>query len=104
MRLSMLLPTDNVDSAKALIGRGVASGLSVPQASAYFLQTSDAARSSRARFSRAPWSYPKQKLTIKTLQADSIEQVSDIMVYQTGLANVPKLNTLRFCPVRWPIT
>ena len=98
MRLSMLLPTDNVEHAKALIDRGVASGFSVPQASAYFLQTSDAARSSRARFFPRSMVLPQQKLTIKTLQADSIEQVSDIMLYHTGLSSVPKLNTLKFLP------
>ncbi|MFC0169600.1 TIGR03790 family protein [Pseudoduganella danionis] len=98
LRLSMLLPTDNVENAKALIDRGVASGFSVPQASAYFLQTSDAARSSRARFFPRSMVLPQQKLTIKTMQADSIEQVSDIMLYQTGLASVPKLNTLKFLP------
>lgn len=98
MRLSMLLPTDNVEHAKALIDRGVASGFAVPQATAYFLQTSDTARSSRARFFPRSMVLPQQKLTIKTLQADSIEQVSDIMVYQTGLSSVPKLNTLKFLP------
>lgn len=98
MRLSMLLPTDNVEHAKALIDRGVTSGFSAPQASAYFLQTSDLARSSRARFFPRSMVLAQQKLTIKTLQADSIEQVSDIMVYQTGLSSVPKLNTLKFLP------
>ncbi|MBV5349932.1 TIGR03790 family protein, partial [bacterium] len=98
MRLSMLLPTDNVENAKALIDRGIASGVSVPDASAYFLQTSDAARSSRARFFPRSMVLPQQKLTIKTVKADSIEQVSDIMVYQTGVSSVAKLNTLKFLP------
>lgn len=98
MRLSMLLPTDNLEQAKALIDRGVTSGFSAPQASAYFLQTSDAARSSRARFFPRSMVLQQQRLSIKTMQADSIEQVSDIMVYQTGLSSVPKLNTLKFLP------
>lgn len=98
LRLSMLLPIENVENAKALIDRGVASGFAAPQASAYFLQTSDLARSSRARFFPRSMALPQHKLTIKTLQADSIEQVSDIMIYQTGLSSVPKLNTLKFLP------
>ena len=98
LRLSMLLPIESVDGAKALIDRGVLSGFATPTATAYFLNTSDAARSSRARFFPRSMSVPAKKLTIKTLQADSIEQVGDIMVYQTGLASVPKLNTLKFAP------
>lgn len=98
MRLSMLMPTESVDASKALIDRGVLAGFAVPTATAYFLKTSDAARSSRARFFPRSMTVPSRKLTIKTLQADSIEQVGDIIVYETGLTQVPKLNTLKFLP------
>jgi len=98
MRISMLLPTDSVEATKALIDRGVLAGFATPTATAYFLRTSDAARSSRAQFFPRSMSVPSKKLTIKTLQADSIEQVDDIMVYETGLSAVPKLNTLKFLP------
>ncbi|GJJ04905.1 hypothetical protein RugamoR64_54430 [Duganella rhizosphaerae] len=98
MRLSMLLPIESVEASKALIERGVLAGFAMPTATAYFLNTSDLARSSRARFFPRSMSVPSKKLTIKTLQADSIEQVSDIIVYETGLVQVPKLNTLKFLP------
>ena len=73
MRLSMLLPIESVEASKALIDRGVLAGFAVPTATAYFLNTSDAVRSSRARFFPRSMSVPSRKLTIKTLQADSIE-------------------------------
>lgn len=98
MRISMLLPTESVEASKALIDRGVLSGFAMPAATAYFLHTSDATRSSRARFFPRSMVVPSRKLTIKTMQADSIEQVGDIIMYQTGLTNVPKLNTLKFLP------
>jgi uncharacterized protein (TIGR03790 family) len=98
LRLSMLLPTESVEGAKALIDRGVLSNFHVPAASAYFLITSDTARSSRARFFPQSTAVPSRKLAIKTLQQDSLENVSDIMVYETGLVHVPKLETLRFVP------
>ncbi len=98
MRLSMLLPTDSVAAAKALIDRGVLSGFSVNQASAYFLITSDKQRNSRAGFFPKSGRIAQQKLQINTLQADFIEHKEDIMFYQTGLANVPKLETLNFLP------
>ncbi|WP_332854328.1 TIGR03790 family protein [Duganella sp. S19_KUP01_CR8] len=98
MRLSMLLPIESVEASKALIDRGVLAGFAMPTATAYFLNTSDAARSSRARFFPRSMSVPSKKLTIKTLQADSIEEVDGIIAYETGLAHVPKLNTLKFVP------
>jgi len=98
MRLSMLMPTESVEASKALIDRGVLAGFATPTATAYFLNTSDTTRSSRARFFPRSMTVPSKKLTIKTLQADSIEQVGDIIVYETGLTHVPKLNTLKFLP------
>lgn len=98
IRLSMLLPADSIEQAQALIDRGKLSGFSIPPATAYFLVTSDAARSSRAAFFPKSGRIPKLKLAIKTIKADSIEGVKDIMLYQTGLMKVPKLETLGFLP------
>ena len=98
VRLSMLLPADSVESAKSLIDRGVSSGFQVPQASAYYLNTSDTARSSRARFFPPSGRIAQKRLTIKNMKADTLEGAQDIMVYQTGLVRVPKLNTLHFLP------
>lgn len=98
MPLSMLLPTESVEVAKALIDRGVLSGFRVPDASAYYLQTSDKLRSSRAGFFPKSGSIPQRKISINTLQSDYIEHKKDIMIYQTGLVSVPKLETLEFLP------
>ena len=98
LRLSMLLPIDFVDEAKAVVDRGAVSGFSVPDASAYYLSTSDAARNSRAAFFPPAGMVRQRKLSIKNLKADSLEGAQDIMVYQTGLAKVAKLETLRFLP------
>ncbi|MET3134900.1 uncharacterized protein (TIGR03790 family) [Oxalobacteraceae bacterium GrIS 1.11] len=98
MRLSMLLPTESVAQAKALINRGTTSGFRVPTASAYYLFTSEMARNSRAQFFPAAGVVPRKKLTIKTIKADSIDGAQDVMVYQTGMARVDKLDTLRFMP------
>lgn len=98
MRLSMLMPTDSVEAAKALIDRGVLSGFSVNEASAYFLTTSDKLRNSRAEFFPKSGSIPQKKLQINNLQTDYIEHKKDVMFYQTGLVSVPKLETLGFLP------
>lgn len=98
MRLSMLLPTESVEQAKALILRGKASGFRVQPATAYYLVTSETARNSRAVYFPRSMVLPQQQLTIRTERADSIEDVKDIMVYQTGKARVDKLETLQFLP------
>lgn len=98
MRLSMLLPIDSVEQAKALIDRGVVSSFKVSPASAYFLVTSDPDRNSRARFFPPSGRFPQKKLAIKTLRRDSIEGAQDVMFYLTGLSNVPKLESLHFLP------
>lgn len=98
LRLSMLLPTDSIETTKALIDRGVLSGFRVNEGSAYFLTTSDKARNSRARFFPQSGNIPQKKLQIYNLEADYIEQKKDVMFYQTGLSQVPMLETLSFLP------
>ncbi|WP_307719802.1 TIGR03790 family protein [Massilia sp. YMA4] len=98
LRLSMLLPTESVDQARALIERGKAAGFRTPAAGAYFLVTSEAARNSRAQFFPPSGAVPQRKLTIHTLREDAIEGKRDVMFYQTGKARVDKLDTLRFLP------
>jgi len=98
MRLAMLLPADSVEQGKALIGRGVASGFRVPAAGAYYLETSEVQRNSRVPFYPRAGVLAQRKLTIHQQKADTLEGVRDIMVYQTGMARVDKLDTLAFLP------
>ena len=98
VRLSMLLPIDFVDAAKAVIDRGKVSGFSVPAASAYYLRTSEGSRNSRAGFFPPDGVVSQRKLTIKNVRADSLDGAKDIMIYQTGMSQVAKLDTLRFLP------
>ena len=98
MRLSMLLPIDYVDETKAVVDRGKASGFAVPAASAYYLTTSEGARNSRAPFFPPAGVVRQRKLTIKNMKADVLEGAQDVMVYQTGMAKVDKLDTLHFLP------
>lgn len=100
IRLSILLPTDSVTAAKALIDRGVLSSFSVNEGTAYFLKTSDSARSKpRERF------FPKdlstiqsRRLFLRTLNAEAIQHKRDVMFYFTGQVSVANLNTLNFLP------
>lgn len=98
IRLSMLLPTESVAAAKALIDRGVASGFRTVPASAYYLTTLEAARNSRAAFFPPPGRIEAKRLATRRLQAEALENARDIMVYQLGKASVDKLDTLQFLP------
>ncbi|WP_370663903.1 TIGR03790 family protein [Massilia forsythiae] len=98
MRLSMLLPTESVAQARDLIDRGVGAGFRLAPASAYYLTTSEKARNSRAAFFPPAGRIAARRLAIRTLQADALEGARDIIVYQTGMAEVPKLDTLGFLP------
>ena len=98
MRLSMLLPTESVEEAKALIDRGVASGFRAPPATAYFLQTSEAARNSRAQFFPPNGRIAAKRLNTRVLKQDTLENADDVMIYETGMANVNGLDTIKFLP------
>jgi uncharacterized protein (TIGR03790 family) len=100
IRLSMLIPTDSVPAAKALIDRGVLSSFSFNEGTGYFLKTTDAARSKpRERF------FPKdlstvqsRRLFLRTLNTEHIQNKRDVMFYFTGAAIVLHLNSLNFLP------
>jgi len=98
MRLSMLLPTESVAQAKALIDRGVGAGFRTLPATAYYLVTSDSARNTRAAFFPAPGRIAAPRLNTRTLRTDALEGARDILIYQTGKAAVDKLDTLGFVP------
>ena len=98
LRLSMLLPVDYVEEAKAVVDRGTASGFAIPAAGAYYLTTSEGARNSRAGFFPPSGVVRQRKLTIRNMKADTLEGAQDVMLYQTGMARVAKLDTLRFLP------
>jgi uncharacterized protein (TIGR03790 family) len=98
LRISMLLPTESVAQAKALIDRGVLSAFRIQPANAYFLSTSDTARNVRAQFFPKSGNVPQRQLAIKTLQANTLENADDIMFYQVGLPVVSNLDTLHFLP------
>jgi len=98
LRISMLMPVESVEQAEALIDRGVLSEFKLNEASAYLLNTTDKARSSRAIFFPKSTRIESKKLEIKTMDANSIEDKQDVMFYFTGLTHVPNLPSLTFMP------
>jgi uncharacterized protein (TIGR03790 family) len=97
-RVSMLLPTESVEQAKALIARGTTRFMTLPKATAYYLVTSEVARNSRAQFFPPNGKVGSRNLTIRQMKSDALEGAQDVMIYQTGMARVDKLDTLHFLP------
>lgn len=98
MRLSMLLPTESVKQAKAVIDRGVAAGFRIVPATAYYMVTSEAARNARVKFYPPAARLASKKIATKVVNGDVLENADDIIIYQTGMAHVGKLDTLGFRP------
>lgn len=99
LRLSMLLPSHLLDTAKKVVDNSVLSDQGVFRSSAYFLQTSDAARSSRAGFfPKNGMTIPRTGLSVVTMKSDQLLDAKDVMIYQTGKAWVSGLETLNFLP------
>lgn len=97
-RISMLLPTESIELARALIARGTTRYMTPPKATAYYLVTSEVARNSRAQFFPPNGRVGARNLNIRQLKSDALEGAQDVMIYQTGMARVTKLETLRFLP------
>lgn len=98
MRLSMLLPTDSIVLAKAVVDRGTSAGFRNQPATAYFLSTSDAARNTRAPLFPPTGQVNKIQLKVKTMDSDVLADAKDVIIYETGMIRVGKLETLRFMP------
>lgn len=98
MRLSMLLPTESVARAKAVIDRGVASGFRRQPAGAYYLVTSQQARNARVPLFPRSGTIAARQFHTSTLRSDALDGARDVMIYQTGMAKVDKLDTLTFLP------
>ncbi|MDP3088402.1 MAG: TIGR03790 family protein [Methylotenera sp.] len=98
LRLSMLIPTESVESSKALIDRGVLSGFNLNTANGFFLITSSSIHNTRSQFFPKSVYLSEKKLRLIRLRADRIERKKGIMFYHTGGASVTKLDTLEFLP------
>jgi uncharacterized protein (TIGR03790 family) len=101
LRPSMLLAAPDVDSAKAMIDRGVAADRSLGRrgglaAEATFVATSDPARSVRAKLFPPAGPLPRFGVDIKIEQTDSLRDRERLLILETGLARVPYLQTLHW--------
>ena len=103
MRPAMLLAAPDVAAARTLIRRGVAADGGLGQRGgapvhAYFVTTNDAARSVRSRLFPPPGLLRRAGVDVHVEAVQAIENAQRVLLYQTGLARVEKLGTLKWVP------
>jgi uncharacterized protein (TIGR03790 family) len=103
MRPAMLLAAADIPAARSLIRRGIAADGSLglrgaPPAQAHFVVTGDAARSVRARLYPAPGLLRRYGVTVAVDRDGTPRDARRVLLYLTGLAEVPGLERLDFVP------
>jgi uncharacterized protein (TIGR03790 family) len=103
MRLSMLLAANDVAGAKAMIERGVASDRSLGlrgalPVHAHYVITNDKIRSVRAPLFPPPGLLRRFGVEVHIDETQALNQVQRVLLYQTGLTHVDKLDTVRWVP------
>ena len=99
MRPSMLLAARDAAAARAMIDRGVASDRSLglrgaPSVNAWFVTTTDRARSVRSVLFPPAGSLPRVGVDVHLESSQAIEHVDRVLLYETGLPRVDKLSTV----------
>lgn len=102
-RPAMQLAARDVAGAKALIDRGVKSDRSLgrrgaPPAQAWFMVTSDGARSVRARLFPPPGLLRAANVDVKVEHAEAPGPTRRVVMYQTGLRQVPGIEQVNWVP------
>ena len=103
MRPSMMLAARDVVGAKAMIDRGVAADRSLglrggAPAQAYFVSTSDRARSARSALFPPAGLLRRFGVDVHVESTQEIENIDRLFIYETGLPRVEKLGTLKWVP------
>ncbi|ALT76514.1 TIGR03790 family protein [Paucibacter sp. KCTC 42545] len=101
LRPSMLLAARTVESAQALIERGIAADQSLPgflPANAYFVSTADTARNVRSTLFPPASSLRGLGVDAHTPAHKELPPLRRTLIYQTGLAVVPGLDQVDWLP------
>ncbi len=98
IRPTMMLAGESVEQVKAMIDRGVEADGSRPPGTVYLLSTSDRARNVRARQYRRIERYLSDRVAIDVVEADTLRDKPDVLMYFTGLKRVQGLRSNRFLP------
>jgi uncharacterized protein (TIGR03790 family) len=107
IRPAMMLAGSNSQNVMAMINKGAAASHLLPNGDGYFIETSDAIRSGAraANFANTAnfWNHAN-RLNMKFINnisgtaIDAIQNVPDVLFYETGLQNVPYVSSNSYFP------
>ena len=97
-RPTMSIAAVNLELARALIDRGVASDGTMPHGAAYLLVTGDTGRDVRTIGFADALMLAGDRIPIHVVHAPALENTNDIMFYFLGASRVPSLLTNHFLP------
>jgi uncharacterized protein (TIGR03790 family) len=95
---AMLIPTDDLPAARALIERGIAADGTAPAGIVYLVRTQDAARNVRAATYEKAQSLFDHRLRIVDLATPVGREVPNAIGYFTGASRVDELAHIHFLP------
>lgn len=95
---AMLIPTDDVALARALIGRGLAADGTAPGGTVYLVRTPDTTRNVRSATYAQVESELAPKLKIVELSAPVALEIGEAIGYFTGAPQVEELKRIHFIP------
>ncbi len=101
LRPSMLLAARSVQSAQALIERGITADHSQPAekpANAWFVSTPDNARNVRAVLFPPDGRFAQVNLETHRLNSENLPSLKQTMIYLTGLTRVPGIDAVDWLP------
>lgn len=98
MRPTMALAGRDFPSVKALIDRGIAADGAQPAGTGYLVSTGDKDRNVRAAGYPRILDAARDRIRVVQVDRDFIEDRDDVLFYFTGLARVPRLDSLGFVP------
>ncbi|HKE44006.1 MAG TPA: TIGR03790 family protein [Steroidobacteraceae bacterium] len=98
IRPAMSLAAVNLEQARALIDRGIEADRGHRGGTAYLLDTNDHARNARAGGYFAAREFAADRVRVQVVRADYLENKRDVLLYETGVSQVRKLDSNQFVP------
>ena len=98
IRPTMMLAGSSLQQVYAMIGRGVQSDTTNPEATAYLMNTTDKARNVRARRYKIIQELLADNIKIEQINSDVLENKNDVMFYFTGKARVKSIDSNHYLP------
>ena len=98
IRPTMMLAGSSLQQVYRMIDRGVASDNSMPQATAYLMNTSDKNRNVRSRRYAVIQELLAENIRIEKIDDDVLKDRHDVMFYFTGLKKVKVIDSNKYLP------